>query len=155
MSRHRLTSRILVVDFDDRVSLMLTKGSVPAEQTRWITPGGGVDTGETHHAAACRELLEETGYVIDELGSPVWLSDFAVDYVGGDHDPGHAEFFLLRTDTFTPSTAGFTDDEKVDILESRWWSLAQLEATDEAYEPAELPVLLARFTTPHSGTDAA
>lgn len=148
MNRHRLTSRILVIDQDDRVLLMLTKGSVPEQPTRWITPGGGVDAGETHHDAACRELREETGQVVDGLGEPVWSSDFAVDYLGGDHDTGHAEFYLLRTTAFTPSTAGFTDDEKVDILESRWWSLAELEVTDDLVEPLALASLVARFTTP-------
>ena len=33
----------------------------------------------------------------------------------------------VATDAFTPSTAGFTEDEKIDILESKWWSLAELE----------------------------
>ena len=153
MTRHRRTSRILVVDEDDRVLLMLTKGSVPAQQIRWITPGGGVDPGETHGEGACRELFEETGLIAEDLGDPVWSSDFAVDYVGGDHDTGHAEFYLLRTDAFTPSTAGFTEDEKIDILESRWWSLAELQKTDEPYEPLELPHLLSRVTAPRETDD--
>ena len=145
MSRHRLTSRILVIDNDDRVLLMLTRGSVPAQPTRWITPGGGVDAGETHHDAACRELFEETGHVVDDLGEPIWSSDFIVDYVGGDHDTGHAEFYLLRSDAFIPSTENFTEDEKVDVIESRWWSSSELLATTEAFEPRELPALVARF----------
>lgn len=147
MSRHRLTSRILVIDGNNRVLLMLTRGSVPDQPTRWITPGGGVDPGESHHDAACRELFEETGQVADDLGDPVWSSDFEVDYVGGDHDTGHVEFFLLRTDTFTPSNANFTADERVDVLESRWWSLGELETTGDRFEPRELPDLLNRFVT--------
>ena len=137
-----------MIDERDRLLLFLTKGSVPAQRTRWITPGGGVDPGETHHDAACRELFEETGHVADDLGDPVWAYDFTVDYVGGDHDTGHAEYYLLRTPAFTPSDANWTDDERVDVLEHRWWTSAELHTTEEPYEPATLPGLLDRFIRP-------
>lgn len=145
--RHRRSSRVLVFDEHDRILMFLTKGSVPAQRTRWLTPGGGVDAGESHHEAACRELFEETGLVADDLGDPVWSIDFDVDYVGGDHDTGHAEYYLLRTITFTPSSANWTESEQRDVLAHRWWSLAELRATDEAYEPDELSSLVARFAT--------
>lgn len=144
-TRTRLTSRVLVLDDHGRALLFLTKGSVPAQHTRWITPGGGVDPGESHHDAACRELFEETGMVVDDLGEPVWTHDFDVDYVGGDHDRGHAVYYLLRTVASTPSTAAWTPEEHVDILEHRWWSADELAATSDEYEPSELVGLLSRF----------
>jgi len=36
-----------------------------AGRSYWLVPGGGVDPGETMAEAAARELLEETGYVVD------------------------------------------------------------------------------------------
>lgn len=144
--RTRLTSRILVLDETNRLLLFLTKGSVPAQQTRWITPGGGVDPGETHHDAACRELFEETGMVADDLGEAVSTDDFAVDYPGGDHDAGHVEFYLLRTMAFTPSSDNWTPEEHGDILEHRWWSIDDLRTTTEPYEPTDLPDLIAQFS---------
>ena len=145
--RHRRTSRILVIDDEDRVLMFLTKGSVKAQQTRWITPGGGVDPGESHHDAACRELFEETGRVVDDLGAPIWSLDFEVDYAGGDHDTGHAEYYLLHSETFTPSSENWTPEEHVDVLEHRWWALSELRSTAEPFEPAQLPELLARQIT--------
>jgi 8-oxo-dGTP pyrophosphatase MutT (NUDIX family) len=146
--RHRRTSRILVLDDDDRVLLFLTRGSVAAQPTRWITPGGGVDPGESHHAAACRELYEETGHVADDLGDPVSAYDFEVDYVGGDHDTGHADFYLLRTPAFIPSSENWTPDERVDVLAHRWWTLDDLATTTDAVEPVDLAALVARMTAP-------
>ncbi|MBC7724540.1 MAG: NUDIX domain-containing protein [Burkholderiaceae bacterium] len=148
IDRHRLTSRILVIDDDDRVLLFLTQGSVPAQQTRWITPGGGVEPGESHHDAACRELFEETGRIVDDLGEPVYTLDFAVDYAGGDHDTGHAEYFLLHTACFTPSSENWTPEEHIDVLEHRWWTLGELRATADRLDPADLPALVARFVFP-------
>jgi 8-oxo-dGTP pyrophosphatase MutT (NUDIX family) len=140
--RHRLTSRILVFDERDRVLLFLTKGFVPTQRTRWITPGGGVEPGESHAEAAKRELFEETGLVRDDLGAPMWAHSFTVDYTGGDHDTGYAEYFLLRTTTFEPSYEHWTPGEQTDVLEIRWWSLAELISTEEPFEPAELVSLI-------------
>jgi 8-oxo-dGTP pyrophosphatase MutT (NUDIX family) len=34
----------------------------------WALFGGSIESGETPHAAACREILEETGYNVENLG---------------------------------------------------------------------------------------
>lgn len=144
VNRHRLSSRILVFDEQDRLLLFLTKGFVPTQRTRWITPGGGVEAGETHAVAAVRELFEETGLERTDLGAPVWKHHFAVDYVGGDHDTGYAEYFALHTISFTPARENWTPGEQTDVLDCRWWTLAELMATDEPYEPVELIDLIRR-----------
>ncbi|MBC7762937.1 MAG: NUDIX domain-containing protein [Candidatus Saccharibacteria bacterium] len=137
-NRHRLTSRILIFDEQDRILLYLTVGSVPAERTRWITPGGGVEPGESHAEGARRELFEETGLDISDLGEPVWRQDFVPDYAGGDHDTAHAEYYLLRTTGFQPSRENWTAEELLDVLETRWWTLDELTSTTEPFRPPEL-----------------
>ena len=153
IDRHRLTSRVLVIDDDDRLLMFFTQGSVPAQRTRWITPGGGVDPGESHHEAACRELYEETGHVVDDLGDPVFTLDFDVDYTGGDHDTGHAEYFVLHTPAFTPADTNWTPEERVDVLDHRWWTIDELRTTTEPFEPAELVDLFAREIGAVSSTE--
>lgn len=74
----------------------------------------------------------------------MWSWDFTVVWDLADHDRGHAEFYVVRTPGFELSDAEWTDDERVDILASRWWTADELEATDEEFEPAELPDLVRR-----------
>jgi 8-oxo-dGTP pyrophosphatase MutT (NUDIX family) len=148
---HRLTSRILL--FDEQGSLLLFFTTAPDTSgfARWVTPGGGVDPGENHDDAAIRELFEETGLVLTEPGTPVWSYDFVVEWNNADHDTGHAEYYVVRTARFEPSHAGWTDDEKIDTLDSRWWSLEDLRATTEPFEPANLVELVAKYRFPEKG----
>ena len=140
----RPTSRVLLFDREDRVLLFLTKAPDTRGIARWLTPGGGVDPGESHHEAAIRELREETGLELSDLGRSVWSHDFAVEWNAADHDAGHAVFYTAVVDRFEPSTDLWTDEERADVLAHRWWSLAELIATDERLEPRELIQLVRR-----------
>ncbi|TPW76210.1 NUDIX hydrolase [Schumannella soli] len=144
MTRLRRTSRILVVDDRDRVLLFLTRAPDSSGFARWMTPGGGVEGDETHGEAAVRELWEETGLRDAVLTGPIWSLDFDVTWDEADHDRGHAEYYALRTDTFAPANDNWTDDERVDLEQHRWWSVDELAATDEPYEPEGLPELVRR-----------
>ncbi len=141
---HRRTSRILLLDRDSRVLLFLTTAPDTSGVARWITPGGGVDEGESHLEGALRELAEETGLVGVPLAGPVWSHSFDVRWDAADHDTGYAEFYTATVDAFEPSDADWTDDERVDVLAHRWWTIGELLSTTEAYEPVELIDLVRR-----------
>ena len=147
----RPTSRLLVLDDDDRVLLMKTVAPDTSRFARWITPGGGVDPGETHVEAAIRELHEETGQVVTEVGDVVRVDDFEVSWDDADHTHGHAEFYVVRLPHFAVVDDDWTDDERSDIVESRWFALDELATTDEPVEPGDLAELLRRVLAESSG----
>ena len=138
----RRTSRIILLDPEGRVFLMDTNSPSSDGAHRWITPGGGVDPGETHVEAAIRELHEETGQVVTEVGDVVRVDDFEVSWDDADHTHGHAEFFVVRLPHFEVVDDDWTDDERTDILESRWFCLDDLTTIVEPVEPADLVDLL-------------
>lgn len=141
----RRTSRILLIDADGAALLFLTAAPDSSRFSRWITPGGGVDPGEDHAQAAVRELFEETGLVVDAVGEPVWSLDFDVVWDEADHNRGHAEYYLVRCERFTPASTNWTAEEHVDVTAHQWFTADELEASGEPFEPVDLPALLRRF----------
>ncbi|MEH0935035.1 NUDIX hydrolase [Micromonospora psammae] len=141
----RRAARVLLVDAAGRV--LLFDGTDPArpDHRYWLTPGGGLDPGETPAQGAARELAEETGLRLDPaaLGEPVWSEtiEFTFDGVGYRQEQ---QFFLVRVPAWEVDTAGFTDLERASVAGHRWWSPEELAASGDRYYPAELPAVLTR-----------
>jgi len=135
-------SKVLLLDPDGRV--LLFSGTDPAQPRRppiWFPVGGRVDEGETLEEAAVREVEEETGLVVSDLGPVVMTRhvDFTFD---GDSYDQHEAYFVVRTDAFVPDPKGWTETEQRVVVCSRWWSLDDLRATDETVYPEGLAGLL-------------
>jgi 8-oxo-dGTP pyrophosphatase MutT (NUDIX family) len=132
--------RVLLVDTADR--LLLFKDSDPGIlplPTFWITPGGGVDPGESDLEAAVREIAEETGLVVAEGDLVGPLAERVVVHGYSDVVTTQDElFWLVRCQPFEVSTAGHTDDELATMTAHHWWSRAELGQTTEDIWPRDL-----------------
>jgi hypothetical protein len=66
----RAVGRVLLIGPGDRLLLLLAQDGVEGHQW-WVTPGGGLENGESFQQAACREVHEEAGLQV-QVGPWVW-----------------------------------------------------------------------------------
>lgn len=145
MNDVRRCSKVLLVDEHERVLLFSgvdrTKPDIPPW---WFPVGGALEANETLVEAAVREVREETGLAIADPGPVVFTRSFTWDFEGEVFDQEES-FFLVRTETFTPSSDEWTDTEAATLRGARWWSLGDLRSTTETVFPENLAGQLERL----------
>jgi 8-oxo-dGTP diphosphatase len=120
--------------------VLLIRFAVPQEDGEfvfWVTPGGEIEEGETEIAAARRELKEELGLDL-ELQGPV-LEESNEFVHQGEWRANRDYFFTATCGREAPVLMGYTADEIAIMTEIRWWSVEELEGTEEKIFPASLP----------------
>lgn len=147
--RIRPTVRLLVLDPQQRILLFKFEDAVPLHPALpdltlyWVTPGGGVDRGETHEQAAIRELWEETGIQVDQVGPWVWNRDRVLRFP--DRSVLFRErYYLVPVTTSEVLLTNLLPYERNVYRDHRWWTLDEMERTDEVL----LPIGLAGYLRP-------
>lgn len=138
---HRRAVRALILTPDHHVLLMRIHAPDGGE-VFWITPGGGLEPGESVDEGLRRELREELGITDFEAGPVVWRRHHTFDW-GDRRISQKEEYRVVHLDRFEPV---MTDAVEAEVLEAfRWWPLAELGATTERLTPLSLADILGRY----------
>jgi 8-oxo-dGTP diphosphatase len=142
----RPSGRLILLDPQDRIFLFkVHQPSVYDPKNRhqdpmWIMVGGMVDPGEDFAQAAVREAREETGLIV---GNVHWIWSRKRIMQWREREVLHIErFFLGRTASTAIDTSGLDEREKSWTLDHRWWSVDEILASTERFEPIDLGVRL-------------
>lgn len=139
----RIGARILLLDRDDRALLIHARDPDDPTHHWWELPGGGNDPGETLEQTARRELAEETGIELCQIGPCLWIRETHFHYRGNPHHR-REHVYLARPSVTDPSrTPMRTENERRGLIEHRWWTTSELTHCREKLLPPKLPALLA------------
>lgn len=143
----RDTARVILVGPGDRALLFRHFLPAPWEREGWLAPGGAIDPGETPARAASRELAEETGHQLPAaaIGTPVAADSGQWQAADGTVVATTNWYFFARVPTLHVDLSGQDDGERRDLLDHRWWSVAELRVTHELVFPVGLADLLQRL----------
>lgn len=139
----RRTVRVLLVNPDGGTLLFEDSDPGLVDVRWWVTPGGGIDPGESETEAAVREVREETGFDLDpdSLLGPVARRHVVHGYSDQVIEQDEA-FYLAQVDTFDVDVTGHTAEEKITFKGWRWWSKEELRGSDDWVWPRELEEIL-------------
>jgi ADP-ribose pyrophosphatase YjhB (NUDIX family) len=137
----RRAARVILLDPADRV-LLMRYDQPPPNGRHWATPGGGAEDGEDYAAAASRELAEETGWTDIVLLQEVLRRSYDMDYAG-QMVRQNERLYLARTDEAGREIGDVAAMHEADGIASwRWWTLAELDSTNEQVWPPGLAGLI-------------
>jgi 8-oxo-dGTP pyrophosphatase MutT (NUDIX family) len=142
--QERPSSRLLVLDARNRVLLFRfdDKRGPLAGKLFWATPGGGLERGESFEEAARRELFEETGLQVEDVGPQVGRRIASFQLTTGEMVSADERFFAIRLGTLQISTEHWTELEREVMTDHRWWSQAELRSATEQIWPEDLADML-------------
>ena len=142
-ARERKTARVLLLDPAGRILLM--KGRLPSDPAApgvWFTVGGGLEPGETVAQAARREILEETGFAEVRLGPVLWTGEQVHHDRKGRPVVIKETYLVAICQGGEPSRDAWQALEREFVDDIRWWTSAELAASNEPVFPPDLALRL-------------
>jgi 8-oxo-dGTP pyrophosphatase MutT (NUDIX family) len=102
-----------------------------------------LEPGEDFAAGARRELAEETGLTVEDLGPELARRAYAMRAPEtGEPVDVEERYFALRVATFDLADAGWTDLEREVVAGHRWWSAAEIAAAEATIYPVDLVAMI-------------
>ncbi len=130
---------------DRRVLLMKSQKPVSGSEF-WVTPGGGLEPGESDEDALRREVAEETGARHLHIVQQVWKRQHDFAWNGREYSQDEA-YYLVLTDPFDPvMDMQAAPGEASAFREFRWWSIDAIGRSGETFSPRLLHCLLERLS---------
>lgn len=145
--RPRPAARVILIDAEERVLLFRAEltgarwGDVE-DQIFWITPGGGLNPGESWEQAAQRELWEEIGLEDCDLGPCAWRRQHTFFFPpDGLWYNQQERYFVSRIASHTVATQHQEEAEADFMTTHHWWTVAELHESRERLVPGNFAEL--------------
>jgi 8-oxo-dGTP pyrophosphatase MutT (NUDIX family) len=108
----------------------------------WITPGGGIEPGESSEEGLHRELQEELGLEDFVLGPLVWRRQHTFNW-GDLRMCQYEEFHIAHVERFEPRMSDAVEAKILDRF--CWWPLDELTKINEPLVPTSLVEIVKHY----------
>ena len=127
--------------------VLLIQMRVPDSNTSiWITPGGGLESGEDEMTALKREVREETGLVIDTAEGPIWYRRMQFHLYGKGFDQSETYYYIEVPQFTADHEHNPAADERSTFESFRWWRIKEINnAHDHIFVPKTLGLHVERL----------
>ena len=142
-----------MLDTAQRVLLLRYKTDRPPVPARpgvisyWLTPGGGLEPGESFARAAKRELFEEVGLSQFQLGPCVWTTRVVVRLDEKTEFIADEKYFVTTVQPFEPTFDNLEPQERNVVRGWHWWVIPEIQESAENFFPDDLGSRLSSLLT--------
>ena len=145
----RKSSRAIILNKRNEIFLFRYTFDFFAEQESiWITPGGGLDDGESFEEALKRELFEELGIELSGSDSTpqIYYRFPLYELKSGETVQSEERFYLVRLDETEFSYTNWTESENKRMTAGKWWSAEEIEVSGEKFFSEDILEILERLS---------
>jgi 8-oxo-dGTP pyrophosphatase MutT (NUDIX family) len=99
----------------------------------WITPGGGLEEGESFEMALKRELYEELGIQYNQNYRQIYYRSPVYCLKNGEKIQCEERFFLVYLDVEKIKFNYWTENEQKRMRCGKWWSVDEIKQSDDEF----------------------
>ena len=104
----------------------------------WITPGGGLEEGESFEMALKRELFEELGIQLNQCYKQIYYRNPIYSLKNGKLAQCEERFFLVYLEGKEFSYNNWTESENKRMLYGKWWSIEEIQQSDDEFFSSDI-----------------
>ncbi|OHV35674.1 DNA mismatch repair protein MutT [Pseudofrankia sp. EUN1h] len=150
----RVAARVVLVDPSDAFLLIQSHDpTLEDSPVWWHVPGGGLDLGESAEQCAIREIAEEVGIRLAEVGPTVGTRTTRFTFAGKPYIQQESFFVVRIPARVDVDPASWTDLEKRSTLGWAWWTVHEVTASAETIYPRGLAAVVTGWLTSGPGAE--